>query len=101
MQLWEKPDNYVTGGATVFGSVEHYFEDFAIITNHGTIRGVDSGVWSFTTFNFRATGVVISADGDWAFLAGYTVSQKGTTSPLTLESTFLDGPGMMTLVPPE
>jgi len=51
IQFWEHWDeNYVVGGT------EHFFETFIIMTDRGTITGMDAGVWNFATFKFRETG---------------------------------------------
>ena len=67
--------------APVFrGKTEHFFEEFTIDTGKGVIKGIDAGVWNFSTFKFRVNGWVTSADGDWAYLVGYKLHEMGTTS---------------------
>ena len=63
------------------GKTEHFFEEFTIEpSSGGEIRGVDAGVWNFTTFNFRANGWVTDASEGWEYLVGYKLHEMGTTS---------------------
>lgn len=97
IEFWEHWDqNYVVGGT------EHFFETFIIETKHGTITGVDEGVWNFATFKFRANGWVTDATGDWAYLVGYKFHEMGTTSqfPPPEGSTIVTGTGTLTLSQP-
>lgn len=97
IEFWEHWDeNYVVGGT------EHFFETFIITTDHGTITGVDAGVWNFATFKFRANGWVTEATGDWAYLVGYKMHEMGTTTafPPPPGSTTVSGTATMFLVEP-
>ncbi len=72
-EFWER--NYVVG------NTEHFFESFVITTDHGTIPGVDNGVWDFNTNKVRANGWVTAATGDWSYLVGYKLHESGYVIP--------------------
>lgn len=63
------------------GKTEHFFEEFQISTDTGTISGADSGVWSFVTYKFRANGWVTAGTGSLEYLIGYKVHLSGVSSP--------------------
>jgi len=97
IQFWEHWDeNYVVGGT------EHFFETFIIMTDRGTITGMDAGVWNLATFKFRANGWVTDATGDWAYLVGYKMHEIGTTTafPPPPGSTTVSGTATMFLAQP-
>lgn len=65
----------------IVGKTGHFFEVFTIWpASGGEIKGIDEGVWNFSTFKFRANGWVTSASEDWAYLIGYKFHEIGTTS---------------------
>lgn len=63
------------------GKTEHFYEEFTIEPNSGgEIYGVDAGVWNFSTFKFRANGLVTGASPEWEDLVGFKLHEIGTTS---------------------
>lgn len=93
IKMWELPPFFA-------GSTEHYFEEFLITTNTGTISGTDAGVWNFGTFKFRSNGWVTAGTGDLEYLVGYKVHQMGVTSPWPGELPITADGAEMTFVAP-
>ena len=67
--------------ATFPGKTQHFSEDFKFApTAGGWIKGVDDGVWNFSTFKFRANGWVTQTSPEWAGLVGAKFHEMGTTT---------------------
>jgi hypothetical protein len=63
------------------GHTEHFFETFTIVPDSGgEIRGVDAGVWNFSTSKFRANGWVTYASEEYEYLVGFKLHEMGTVS---------------------
>ena len=89
------PEEYFDAGKTT-----HFAEEFTIEPySGGVIYGKNLGVWTFSTFKYRANGWVTDATAEWAHLVGFKYHESGTTSnpadgfPLTAPD------GMMKMVP--
>jgi|GEM_PF-2836311 len=83
------------------GKVAHFYEDFVIkpVTG-GYISGYDDGLWTFSTWKFRAEGRVTDASDEWSYLIGYKFHEMGTTDALTEEWDIIEGPSTMFLAGP-
>jgi hypothetical protein len=68
-------------GAEFPGITEHYWEEWTIVTNDGTITVYQEGVWSFKSYKFKSNGYVTEATGAWEYLEGARVHTRGMTSP--------------------
>ena len=89
------------------GKVAHFYEDFVILPESGGyIKGYDDGLWTFSTWKFRAEGRVTEASPEWSHLVGYKFHEMGTTDDPTLlpsdpeEEWVLNGPSTMFLAGP-
>ena len=68
-------------GAVFPGITEHYWEEWFVETDEGTITIYQEGVWSFKSFKFKSNGYVTDATGDWTYLIGAKVHVRGLTTP--------------------
>ena len=67
--------------AELVGRNKFFFETFTINPSvGGEIRGVDEGVWNFSTFKFRANGYVTETSPEWEDMVGFKFHEMGTTS---------------------
>ena len=95
VEFWESPDN------TIVGKVMHFYETFKISTATSDICGYDVGLWTFSTFKFRAQGWVTTATGEWAGLVGYKFHEMGyTTAFPPPDGHTISGTGSMFLATP-
>ena len=83
-------------GATFPGILEHYEETWDIVTDVGSIKIYQKGVWSFKTFKFKSNGYATAATGAWAYLLGSRVHVRGVTTPFPVDPpTPVNGTGRM------
>ena len=70
------PEEYSFAGKTV-----HFVENFVITPySGGKIFGKNYGVWTLSTFKYRANGWVLDASPEWQHLIGYKYHEMGVTS---------------------
>ncbi len=75
-EFHEQPRNFEKDGR------EYYFEDFAIQSPDGVLRGTKEGVYDLATGDFWDHGRVGEASGRWGGLVGYRVFERArTTTP--------------------
>jgi len=67
-------------GATYPGVVEHFAETWLIETGAGSIWGLDDGVWSFKTYEFKSNGQVTGATGDLTDSVGCYLHIRGVST---------------------
>jgi len=59
--------------------VEHFIEEWLIVTGTGTIEGENKGKWTMANFKWIANGEVTGATGEWTHLIGSKWQYRGTT----------------------